>query len=119
MWARFASLALGLWLMAAPAILGYGPLASDNDRIVGPLAVSVAIIAISEVTREVRWVSIPLGLWLLAAPWLLGYGLAPTINSLVVGLLLIALAFVRGAVEERFGGGWSSLLPGADDTTGE
>jgi hypothetical protein len=115
MWARIVSLALGIWLMAAPIVLGYGPPASTNDHIVGPLAASFSIIAISEVTRSLRWLNVPVGAWLLIAPWLLGYGPTPTINSLAVGVLLIGLAFVRGTIEQRYGGGWSSLLPGAAD----
>lgn len=95
--------------MAAPAILNYGGLASKNGRIVGPLAVSFAIIAIWEATRPARWVNLPLGAWLLLAPWLFDYSGTALANSLIVGILLIPLAFVEGEIKESFGGGWSSL----------
>ena len=108
-WARLASVLLGGWLMVAPALLDYGGVARANDRIVGPLAVAISVIAIAEVTRPVRWVGLALGGWLLAAPWLLGYGGVALLNSTIVGLLLAALAFIRGAVAQRFGGGWSVL----------
>ena len=110
MWAQVASTLLGLWLMAAPAVLGYGDPARDADRIAGPLAASFAFIAVWDVTRGLRWLNVPLGTWLLVAPWLLGYGPTATVNSTVVGILLLALAFVRGAVSQQFGGGWASLL---------
>ncbi|MGH2350131.1 MAG: SPW repeat domain-containing protein, partial [Chloroflexota bacterium] len=110
MWSQLLSVLLGLWLMAAPAVLGYVGPAADSDHIVGPLAVSFACIAIWQVTRGMRWLNVPLGLWLLVAPWLLQYPLPATVNSIVVGLLLIVLSMVRGEVTERFGGGWSSLF---------
>ncbi len=109
MWARILNAALGIWLMAAPAVLGYGTPAQTNDRIVGPVAASFAIIAIAEATRPVRRVNTVLGAWLLLAPWVLGYGTTATINSLIVGALMIALSLVRGKIEARFGGGWSML----------
>ena len=38
MWPRLVSIALGAWLMAAPALLDYGDPARTSDRIVGPLS---------------------------------------------------------------------------------
>jgi len=109
MWARIISVVLGIWLMAAPAVLDFPGPARINDRIVGPLVVSFAIIAYWEVTRSLRWVQLVLGFWLLVAPWVLGYELVATLNSMIVGLLLMALAAVPGTVKQRYGGGWSSL----------
>jgi hypothetical protein len=110
MWARVASVLLGLWLMAAPAVLGYGRLAADNDHVIGPLVVAFATVAMSAVLRSLRWVSVALGGWLLLGPWLLGHPPLALVNDLVVGLLLIALAFVRGSVGDQLGGGWAALF---------
>ncbi len=110
MWARLGSAALGIWLMLAPAVLGYGGDARTHDRIVGPLVTAFAIVAIWEVMRPLRRVNQGLGVWLLAAPWVLGYGLVGLLDSMIVGGLLIALAQVEGQVKGRFGGGWSALL---------
>lgn len=113
MWAQLVATALGVWLMVAPAVLGYARPASDSDRLVGPLIAAFSFVAASGVTRPLRWVNLPLGAWLLLAPWVLGgYSTAATINSLVVGVAVIGLALVKGTVKDRFGGGWSSLLPG-------
>jgi hypothetical protein len=110
MWARLVNAALGLWLMAAPAVLGYGNPAQFNDRIAGPLAVTCAVIAIWGATRPLRRGNLAIGLWLLLAPFVLGYGAtAPTVNSLAVGAVLAALSFVKGDLENRFDGGWSML----------
>lgn len=117
MWARIASAALGIWLMASPAVLNYGGVASTNDRILGPLVASLVTIAIWAIARPLRWTGVPLGLWLLVAPWILGFsdGVA-TANSMIVGFLIVGLSFVRGTVDEEFGGGWSSLWRAGRDT---
>ena len=109
MWARIASALLGVWLMAAPAALGYAGPARTNDRIAGPAAATVAIIAIWEVTRPVRWANLLIGGWLAIAPVVLGYQSVAAVNSVAVGLLLAALTLVRGRLRQRFGGGWSAL----------
>jgi hypothetical protein len=109
MWAQVVSALLGVWLMAAPAALGYGDPARTNDRIVGPIVASLAVVAIWEVTRGLRWVNVVCAAWLLVAPWVLGEGTTAAVNSVAVGSLLLALAFVGGSRRQRFGGGWASL----------
>lgn len=110
MWARLASAAVGLWLMAAPAVLAYGAPAATNDRIVGPVAATFAVIAIWEVTRALRRVNLLLGLWMLAAPWLLGsYPTDATLNSMAAGALLAAFSLFRGDIAQEYGGGWSAV----------
>ena len=111
MWAQLINTLLGLWLMSAPAVLGYGAPAATNDRIVGPVAATFACVAIWEVTRAVRWINLALGIWLLPAPWVLGYeSIAATVNALCAGLLLAAMACVRGKMTHRFAGGWAALV---------
>ncbi len=107
------NVALGAWLMAAPALVGYLDPARINDRIVGPFIASFAAISIWEVTRPVRRVNIALGIWLLIAPLALGYGdVLVTLHSFAVGALVAALAAIRGRITQSFGGGWSSLWKG-------
>ena len=114
MWARVVSATVGVWLVAAPAVLGYAGAARTNDRIVGPVAASLAVVSAWEVTRGVRWSAVALGAWLVVAPWLLAYGdTAAILNSTLVGLLLAALAPVGGETRQRFGGGWSALWTGS------
>lgn len=111
MWAQVLNAALGIWLMAAPAVLEYGEPAMTNDRICGPVAATFAVIAWWEATRSVRWVNLPLGLWLVLAPWILGYSETSTVvNSVAVGLVMAACSTVRGTVEKRYGGGWSAAF---------
>ena len=112
MWPRIISALLGIWLMVAPALLGYRGVASISDHIVGPLVAATAIIAIWEVTRQLRWLGIPLGLWLLLAPGLLRFPSRALANSAVVGAALVILSFLGGRVKERYGGGWRGLVKG-------
>lgn len=110
MWIRLINAALGIWLMAAPDVLQYSAPARTNDRIVGPIAATFAIIAIWEVTRGLRWVNVPLGVWLVVAPLILGYAqTGAIINSLIVGVVLASMAMLGGSVSKQFGGGWSAL----------
>jgi hypothetical protein len=109
MWPQFLNMALGLWLMAAPAVLGYGPPGSHSDHIVGPLVVTFACIALWEATRPMRWVCLPLGVWLVAAPWVLGHPVAGQISSVATGMAIAGLSFLGGRISRQFGGGWSML----------
>lgn len=109
MWPQLINMVLGLWLMAAPGVTGYGRPAATSDHIVGPLVATFACISIWEATRGVRWVNLPLGIWAALAPLALG---APTVaiaNGLVCGVLVALLATRGGAIEQKFGGGWSML----------
>jgi hypothetical protein len=100
---------LGVWLMAAPGVLGYGNPASAADRIAGPVALGVALLALHEVARPLRWANVPVGLAFVVLPWPLGFSGAALANSLVVGILLIGLAPVRGALRHPYGGGWRAV----------
>jgi hypothetical protein len=109
MWAQLLNVMLGVWLMAAPAVLGYSGPAAVNGYIVGPVAASFAAVALWEATRPLRWVNLALGLWLLAAPWALGHGWIALANSTAVGVLLLGFSLVPGPRRHRIGGGWASL----------
>jgi hypothetical protein len=104
--------ALGLWLMAAPAVLGHaGTTAGSSDRFVGPFIASFAFVAASEITRPLRWVNLAGAAWLIVAPWVLGFPIAAAVNDVLVGLVIAVLAPLGKAdTKARFGGGWSALL---------
>lgn len=108
-WTLLASAALGAWLMAAPDVLGATGAAADSDRLIGALVATVALVALAEVTRPVRFLNAAAGLWLLAAPWLLGAGAGAAASDMVAGALLLALSLPRGPVRERYGG-WERAI---------
>ncbi len=123
MWPRIVNAAIGGWLMAAPAVLGYStttPSASTNDRVVGPLVMSAAIIAIWDELRPMRWLNAMLGGWLVLAPAILapvfGWPIQAVLNSVLSGGSILGLALVRGAITRRFGGGWRSIWRDDIDT---
>jgi hypothetical protein len=123
MWPRLVSTALGLWLMFAPAVLGYSttsPVASASDRIIGPIVMSAAIAAIWPEIRPLRWVTVVMGALAVLAPLVVGpfvsWPLTAAVNSVVTGLAMIASGLVRGEIDSRFGGGWRSIWRDDIDT---
>ena len=99
-----ASTAIGLWLMAAPAVLATSGGAADSDHMVGALVVCVAVIAMAEVGRAVRFVNVAFGAWLAVAPLLVGGGSGSyAVSSILSGLALALLSLPRGPVHERYG----------------
>lgn len=110
MWWQRLAFALGIWLMAAPDLLGLGDPAADVLHVLGPIAAAVGFIAASEVTRGLRWVNLLTGLALVITPFVLGYGTVALVVSAVSGLALIGLAFLGAQTHTAFGGGWRSLL---------
>lgn len=105
-WTLWLATALGAWLMAAPDVLGIGrqSAAADSDHLVGSLVVVVAVIALAEVARAVRFLLIPLGAWLLVAPWFLAGGtLASAGNGAAVGLGVALLALPLGRMRDHYG----------------
>lgn len=110
--ARIAPVLAGVWLMFAPAALGYGGPAADNDRIFGPIGAAIAFVAIWEVMRPLRWGTLPMGLWLIVAPLVIGYdSTAAIVSSIVTGLVMAVGTFFGNETKQRYGGGWSTLLP--------
>lgn len=111
--ARMVTLVTGVWLMFAPAVLGYGDPAAAHDRIFGPIAASIAFVAIFEVVRPMRWLALPVGIWLIIAPFLLGYtDMAAVVSSVLAGVVIAATAPLGGETKQGYGGGWRTLLPG-------
>jgi hypothetical protein len=107
---RFITIAAGVWLMFAPAVLGYGDPAAANDRLVGPAVAGTAFVALWEVVRSVRWIALPFGLWLALAPFVLGYSeTAATVSSVVAAVVIVASTPPSPGDPSRFAGGWLSL----------
>ena len=111
MWAQVMNALFGAWLMAAPAVLGYDGPGRISTLIVGPIAATLAIIAIWEVVRPLGKLNILLGIWLVIAPLILRHeSMVPVINSFVVGIMMIGLALTSSSTSGKFAGGWRGLL---------
>jgi hypothetical protein len=109
-WNLAATLILGIWLMASPAVFGIkGGLATSNF-ILGPMIAALSVIALAEVFRGVRYLNLLLGLGLLIAVWQsTGQSLASISNTLIVGILVIALSPRKGKISEKYGV-WDKLI---------
>jgi nucleoside-diphosphate-sugar epimerase len=103
-WTLLLSTAIGIWLMFTRLIFGTGGEMADSDHLVGALIVTVAIIAMAEVARPLRFINGLFGLWLILAPWILaGAGAAASWAGVVAGGLLLLLSLPRGRVKEHYG----------------
>lgn len=111
--ARIGAVLLGVWLIAAPAVLGYSGVAADTHRLLGPIAGGTAFVAIAQSIHMLRWLTVPVGLLLVAAP-VLGFPAEATVNSIVTGLAITALGFVEREPSRDFGGGWRVLWQGRE-----
>lgn len=102
-WTLLATIAVGLWLLAAPDVLGATGAAADSDHLVGGLIVTIAAVALAEPARSARFANVAVGLWLLVAPWLLdGTTSAGRASSLLAGVALILLSLPRGTIHDRY-----------------
>ncbi|TKC99874.1 SPW repeat domain-containing protein [Polyangium fumosum] len=93
-WPRWINIVLGIWLLIAPSALGYvDTYAANNDRLLGILIASSAIVALW--APKARFVNVVLGAWLIIAPFVLGYfGGRAVANDIVLGIAVAAFAFI-------------------------
>ncbi len=103
------SAAIGVWLMVAPAVLGYGDPAASVHRIAGPVAAAFGTIALWRVVRAVLRANVVVGVSIVAAVALGGPADA-TANALACAVALTALALVPIPREDHFAGGWIGLF---------
>lgn len=95
---------VGLWLMAAPVVLGNTGTSANNNHLIGALVVTFAAIGFGEAARAGRLVNLPFGAWLLVAPHVLAGGNSQSWwNDMAVGAAVILLSLRRGKVTARFG----------------
>lgn len=111
MWAHAVSALIGIWLMAAPAVLQYGGAAATNQRIVGPMIVSFGFVAVWQITRSLRLLNLLLGAWLVIAPLFINHPSVAALVSITAGIPVALLALVRGKHDtDQFAGGWIALF---------
>lgn len=109
MWAQVINIFLGLAVMLLPGLLGFNQAASNNNYIVGPLVITFALVAITDVGRNARLFNIPAGFWLMAGPLIQGFSNTVRLTDMLLGILIIIFSLYKGNVTQRFGGGWRSL----------
>jgi uncharacterized membrane protein len=111
-WTLVASCVAGAWLMFSRMVFGTSGLLADSDHLVGAMIITVAVIAMAEVARPLRFLNVLFGIWLIAAPWLLVEGgSTPGVwNDVVVGFVVIALSLPRGRRSAQHYGDWDAYV---------
>jgi uncharacterized membrane protein len=110
-WTLLASALLGLWLMFSRLVFDTSGAMANSDHLVGALVTTVAVIAMAEVARPLRFINVLFGVWLVLAPWLLdGGSTLAAMSSVAVGLVLIALSLPRGKRSAEHYGAWDRLV---------
>jgi hypothetical protein len=100
--ANSINIALGIWLILAPFILGYHlSVAVWNDIILGIVIGAIALLRTYGVNPlGMSWVNVVLGIWLIIAPFVLNFGNEPAArwNDIIVGLLVVIFAWSNTAI---------------------
>jgi len=110
-WTLVTSVLLGTVLMVTPLIFGSAPPLYHSDHIVGCVVILVAVTAMAEVVRPVRFLNVALGAWIAASPFLLsGGGTASAVANVIIGLALIALSLPRGKRSDEHYGSWDRAI---------
>ena len=110
-WTLLASCGVGAWLMLSRLVVSTGAAMANNNHLIGALVITVAVCAMAEVARPLRFINVPLGLWLMTAPWLLpDKTYAAAWNDVVSGLIIIALSLPRGRRSAEHYGAWDRYV---------
>lgn len=110
-WTLSASVLLGAILIMTPLIVGTDPPLYFSDHVAGCLVILIAVTAMAEVVRPVRFFNVAVGAWVAVAPFLLAGGnVASTLADVAVGLALVALSLPRGTRSDEHYGGWDRAI---------
>lgn len=91
-WALVGTFILGIYLMASPALLGFGGVLATVTFIGGPLIAAISVIATAGVFRSLRFLNIPLSLSLVILPWFTSQPPLISVSHSIVGILIFILS---------------------------
>ncbi len=110
-WTLAASAGIGVVLMLSPVLAGTAAPLYFSDHVAGCLVILVAVTAMAEVVRPVRFANLALGAWIAVSPFLLeGAGAFGPAGNIVLGLALVAASLPRGTRSDEHYGGWDRLI---------
>jgi nucleoside-diphosphate-sugar epimerase len=110
-WTMLASCGVGAWLMVSRLVFGTNGVIANSDHLVGALVITVAVCAMAEVARPLRFINLLFGLGLIAAPWLLVDRTSGAAwNDVASGLIIIALSLPRGRRSAEHYGAWDRYV---------
>ena len=120
MWARYAEIALALWLAASPFLFAYPPDRVGwriHDFVCAGLIAGAALLSHRQALRRAHLVSFAVGLWLIGFGWIQVRhtpGNPPTgQNWISVGLVLVIFAIVPSQATQPPAGWRSTQSRGA------
>lgn len=102
-WNLVACILIGVWLMTTRLTFGNEPALANWEHLIGALIITVAVCALAEVARPVRYLIMPLAAVLLILPIIYKPDLVAILSSLASAILLIVLAFPKGPVRFKYG----------------
>lgn len=102
-WNLALCIPIGVWLMFTRVTLDAGTSMANADHLIGSLVLTVAITALAESGRAIRFFILPLGTALLVTPFFYDTSTLSFISSILCGLLLIAFSLPRGTIHNRYG----------------
>jgi hypothetical protein len=109
-WNLLPAAAIGLWIMAAPAVLGTTGWAAASHHIGGAMVVTWSVVGFGEIVRPIRLLNLPIALAFVAGTWFLTGGTDLSRgHDVVVGLAIFATSLRRGRITRTFGG-WTRWL---------
>ncbi|MER9252210.1 NAD-dependent epimerase/dehydratase family protein [Mesorhizobium sp. M0598] len=110
-WTLVACCIVGGWLMVSRLVFGTAGAIANSDHLSGAMIITIAVCAMAEVARPLRFLNLPFGLWLIAVPWLLdGATRGSTLNNAVAGLVVIGLSLPRGLRSKEHYGSWDRYV---------
>ena len=115
--AQWAAAVVGVWLMAASDVLGYGGGSQTAERVAGPLVAAFGVVSAWEAARKIRFLNVPLAVALIGVTLYFGPA-AARVNGVICGLVIVGLALVPYPPTHRFGGGWRGVVFPSRSTAG-
>lgn len=108
MLARLTNMLAGLWLIAAPWVLGHASsLARWNDVLIGAMIVVFAALGLAR--GRFRHLNTVLGAWLVLAPAVFGVtSRAGVVSDVITGILVFFVSLVPTRTEPSIRRGWMS-----------
>ena len=104
------NLIAGILIMALPGWMDFNGVAANNNHIVGPILITIAIVSMSDVSRNALYFNSLSGVWLMMSPFFLDYPSTPALINSILAVVIILSSIQKRHRKKRFGGGWQSLL---------
>lgn len=108
-WSLLASAAIGIWLMFTRLTLGTEGTLANTDHLIGALAVTVAVSAMAESLRAVRFLNLCLGAALVICAFVMEATWLQSGADIAAGVALMVVSLPRGPVRHKYGG-WSRVV---------